>query len=837
MHGTIIYVLAISGLLGLVSFLPTLAIRLRVPYTVLLAGVGAVVGCADLLSSITGDHGPFSDMLVALRELDVRSDTLLYVFLPVLLFETSLSVHVRRLLEDIGPILLLAVVAVLVSTFAVGAALWSVSPFPLTACLLLGAILATTDPAAVIGIFRDLGAPRRLSMLVEGESLLNDAAAIALFTLLLGMLTRGESGGVVDGAVGFLVAFLGGASVGFVLGRIACALVTPVHNQPLAEITLTVVLAYVSFLVADHYFKVSGVVAVVAAALVVGSVGRTRISPSSWGALEHVWRQLGFWANSLIFLLTATLVPRLLATVQWVDGLYLAVIVVAALAARAVVLFGMLPLLSVFNLGRRIDRAYSAVMLWGGLRGAVSLTLALAVTENGVLPEAVKGMVAVLVTGFVFFSLFVNGTTLQTLVRLLGLDRLSPVEAAMRQRALALSLAGIRERIIDVARRYEVDSGVDSGLTAQYGERIAELERERQQDAVLSDEERVAIGLVILTNRESELYYRNFREGIISRAVVEHLSGRTERMLDAVKQHGSSAYREAEEQFGSFSAHMRVASWLHRRLGIDGPLARRLAIRFEMLVAVRMVLVEQTRFARTKLAQMFGSGIAEELDRLIAERSAWTDRELDELKKQYPDYALVLQSQYLGRAALRMEAADYHAMHAESMISQEVLSTLERDIEQRDRALERLPRLDLKLDRMQLVSRVPMFAKVQEERRNEIAASLQPRLALPGELIVRKGDRGDAMFFIASGAVEVRIPGADQPVRLGEGDIFGEMALLTRQRRNADVRASGYCQLLVLEEKDFRRMVQRDAGLRAHVQEVAAARSGPPAAAVAVTNR
>ncbi|MBP2315812.1 cation:proton antiporter [Azospirillum soli] len=826
MHDIVIYVLGVSGLLALVSALPPLAARLQVPYTVLLAAVGVALGAVIQAFAGTPGAGPFHDFLNSLADLDVSSEALVYIFLPVLLFETALAVDVRRLFDDIWPILLLAVVAVFVGTFAVGYALNLVTTMGLTACLLLGAIVATTDPAAVIGVFRDLGAPRRLTMLVEGESLLNDAAAIALFTLLLSILTRRTDGGAMEAAAEFLRDFAGGIVTGYLCGRVVCFLVEPVRDQPMAEITLTVALAYLSYVLAEHYVGSSGVVAVVTAALVIGSVGRTRISPATWGALEHVWRQLGFWANSLIFLLTAILVPRLLGGVGWSDIGLIVVVVVAAMAARALVLFGLLPLLSAAGLGQRVSHSYKAVMLWGGLRGAVSLTLALAVTENGRVPDRVQSFVAVLATGFVFFTLFVNGTTLRALIRLLGLNELTPVEHAMRNRALALSLAGIQERVNEVARYYEVDAAATETMAARYAERRAAIDREREAEN-LSHEDRVTIGLAILVNREEELYFAHFKEGVLSRAVVELLTGRTGRLLDAVKAQGRAGYRAFEMPFIAFTFWMRVASLLHRRLGINAPLARRLSMRFEILVGVRTVLRELLDFTRTKIAQVLGEDVSCELEGMLVVRLGMVEQALAALKLQYPDYALVLQGRYVGRAALRLEEADYRTLHAESIISQEVMTDLERDLDERRRALERVPKLDLRLDLRELVGRVPLFTGLEADRLAEIANLLKPRLALPGETIVRRGDKGDTVFFIASGAVEVLVPDLPEPVKLGTGDVFGEMALLTRQRRNADVRALGYCQLLVLDEKDFRRLVQKDANLRAHLQAVAEARRLP----------
>src|SRR5262249_43651683 len=194
----------------------------------------------------------------------------------------ALAVDIRQLMEAVAPILLLAVVAVVVCAFAVGLALcWSFQ-LSLVSALLLGSIVSTTDPIAVVGIFRDLGAPKRLGLLVEGESLFNDAAAIALYGLLIELL-MGEHGSSPTRAFFiFLRDFLGGGLFGWLAAWAACALARPLRGLPQAEITLTVALAYLVYLFAEHYLEVSGVVAVVVAALTLSAVGRTRFTPTTW---------------------------------------------------------------------------------------------------------------------------------------------------------------------------------------------------------------------------------------------------------------------------------------------------------------------------------------------------------------------------------------------------------------------------------------------------------------------------------------------------------------------------------------------------------------------------
>ncbi|HYC01777.1 MAG TPA: cyclic nucleotide-binding domain-containing protein, partial [Azospirillaceae bacterium] len=159
-----------------------------------------------------------------------------------------------------------------------------------------------------------------------------------------------------------------------------------------------------------------------------------------------------------------------------------------------------------------------------------------------------------------------------------------------------------------------------------------------------------------------------------------------------------------------------------------------------------------------------------------------------------------------------------------------ILNDLERDIRRRWAELERPPQLDLGLSTRDLLGRVSLFQGLPADRLAQLARLAKPRLAVPGELLVRRGERGDAMYFISSGAVAVRVPGLEQPIRLGTGDFFGEMALVLDQPRNADVEALGYCRLLVLERRDFRRLYTGDLALRSEIDAAVAARKMVPAA-------
>jgi CPA1 family monovalent cation:H+ antiporter len=271
----------VAGLLVLVGLLYPLAARLNLPSTVLLAVVGVFIGVAAGFLLRTTLTVAFNDIAVLILDFPISSNEFLYIFLPILLFEASLNIDVRRIADDAGAIFVLAVIAVLVTTAVVGLALAPLSPVPLVACLLFAAIIATTDPSAVVGIFRDIGAPGRLSRLVEGESLLNDATAIAIFTVLLDLIMNQQEIGLGDGLLLFVVSLLGGAMVGFVGGRVLMWVVPWLRDSRLAEMTLTLALPYLVYILCELYTPFSGVVAVVTAGLVVSAMSSSRLSPDS----------------------------------------------------------------------------------------------------------------------------------------------------------------------------------------------------------------------------------------------------------------------------------------------------------------------------------------------------------------------------------------------------------------------------------------------------------------------------------------------------------------------------------------------------------------------------
>jgi len=744
------------------------------------------------------------------------------------LFTAGLTIDVRRLLDEVSAVLLLAIVAVLVCIAVVAGVVHLATGVDLIVCLLLGAVVSTTDPAAVIGIFRDVGAPKRLSILAEGESLLNDAVAIAAFGLFMGILvTRGTPdlaemamGADPSGVVGvFLHEFLGGLLFGFVMARGAMVVLPRLGESDAAIASVTVSLAYLSFVLADRYLHVSGVVSVVMAALTVAAYGPTHLHPRQWTALRQLWAQLEFWANCMIFVLASMVAANVLVNISWLYLWSVAAVAIGALTARALVVFGMLPVLEKVRLVQPVDPRYKAILVWGGLRGAVTIVLAMVAAGDQRLPGDVREFIALSAVLFVLLTLFLNATTLGLVMHILGLDRLSRLELALRDRVLALSRVNVDRHLQHIMRQHNARvDGIDAD-PASAGEAGIEA---APAELALDLDERVKVGLVTLCTREKELYLELFEQQILSRRMVAVLAARADRLIDTVRVHGAAGYEEWLRDISRPDAGFRVALWLHRRLGVAWLLTERLADRFEILMVSQSMLGELAAFNVSSVADLLGADAEVKLAAVIENRQEAVDSALKALSLQYPGYAESIEARQLERAAIRFEGAEYARRLSEGIISREVYNDLRQQIADRRSAIGQRPPLDLGLELAKMIARVPIFESLDHDAVVEVGKRLRAVVALPREKIIRRGGPSDSMYFIAAG--EVTVHTGFGPVVLKEGDFVGEMGLLSSQPRSADVTADGYCHLLMLSRKDFGNLLDKRPAVRAEIEAVAARR-------------
>lgn len=810
----------VAALFIVISLSEPLADRTRLPYTVVLAIIGTLIGLAALLLVDHGSRILGLTLAVERFEFNIRASVFLYVLLPTLLFQVSLGLNLRRMADDWVPILVMAVLAVVVATFAIGFALTPFTALPLTACLMLGAIVATTDPSAVVSIFRNIAAPQRLTRIVEGESLLNDAAAIALFGFFLTFVMLGVPNPTLrDALVGFPLLIFGGLGTGWLFARLCIAAFALMSRYPLAQVSLSVALPYVTYLVADRALGVSGVIAVVAAGMTLNYLGPGRLSPGNWTNLREVWDVLAHWAGALIFLLAAFLVPRLLGDVQPRDLALIGVVILAALSARLFILYLVLPLLTALKLSPRVDRPYRIAILWGGLRGAVTLALALAVTENLRVPLDIKREVGILATGFTLYTLLVQGTTLRWIIGVLGLDKLSRLDRALSNQVIAVALENVREEVANTAQRHELTREIVRSEAKRFAERLhGAMERAGGIDEV-PDRDRITLGLVALAGRERDMILDAFREQQISARLAERMLSDADRLIERTRAGGRDEYRSAGRMSLGRGRWHRVAIVLHNRLGMSGPLSRLTADRFEILLNQRLILRDLHPYIDGKIRRIHGRRVADLLHELLKRREDETRSALDGLRLQYPGYAEEIERRFIRRTSLRLEEREYDILYQDGLIGRELHTTLKQELAEKRKQAEVRPALDLAVQKTELVRQFPLFADLDEQDRARLARALRARYVQPGEVLMRKGDIPREVCFIASGAVEVETAG--QKSKLGRGDMFGQLSLLSRQIRRTQIAAISHSTLLVLDEARFRRLLERSETLRAAVMDSA----------------
>ena len=380
----------------LVSFAVGMCGRLiKIPYTIALVIAGLALGLLQILP-------------------DARLDpTILFtVFLPPLLFEGGLNIKLHALRRDWLLVLLLSVVGTVVAMLTAGiAAIWLLG-LPLLVALLLGAIVAPTDPIAVLALFRKSGMNERLTMIVESESLFNDGVAVVLFVVISQALATGNISVPACIAL-FARNALGGITVGIGIGWLVSRLLGKTRDHLLATM-LTTLAAYGAYLCAES-MHTSGVIAVVAASLCVGNYGISkRLSDEAYTAVMIFWEYAAFVVNSIVFLLVGIEAAAILQPTVWHILLCGAAIMLCGRACSVYALCGLKGLFA-----RVVPASWQHMLVWSGLRGALSMAMVLGVDANA----PYRDIMLTLTFGAVLFSLLVQGLTIAPLIKQLKLGR------------------------------------------------------------------------------------------------------------------------------------------------------------------------------------------------------------------------------------------------------------------------------------------------------------------------------------------------------------------------------------------------------------------------------
>ena len=506
------------------SVIAVLAARIRIPYTVALVLGGLALGTI---------HLPALDELIRQMPAWMTPNATLILFLPPLLFEGSLKLQFRHLRENLAPILLLANLGVLAATLITGFAVHWLAGLPMLTALVFGAIVSATDPISVLAIFRDMAVSKRLSVIVEGESLLNDGTAAVIFGILVAGTTSGELS-LGTGIQEFFVVVLGGAAMGLALGY-TMSKVTERIDDPQIEITLTTILAYGSYLAAES-LHLSGVIATVAAGLMVGNFGaRVGMSPRTRIALWSFWEYASFVINSVVFLLIGLEVRVVDLTGAW-QAMLLAI--GAAVLARMTAVYVFSAVSNRFTF-EKIPLRWQHVMVWGGLRGALSLALALSLGAD--FPH--RGQILVMTFGVVAFTIIGQGLTIKPLLLLLRIVTRrddEPARAKVERMAVSSGLAELE----DMVSSHVISRPAYEALRQEFISRLEGIDRRiaeihARDESLTRQEIRAARSRLIAA--EKSAIEQALHDGLITPSTATTMINAADTELDKLLQRGAEA--------------------------------------------------------------------------------------------------------------------------------------------------------------------------------------------------------------------------------------------------------------------------------------------------------
>lgn len=406
-HEIAVTIFLITGFFTVAVFSSVLLKKIRFPYTIGLVIIGILFGviAKELHYSIL-DHW------------NLTPEIILYLMLPTLIYDAAINMDLKALRRNIVPILLMAVFGLLISAGIIGGLLSTLTTMGIGAALLFGALISATDPVAVIALFSEIGAPRRLVTLVDGESIFNDATAIVLFTIVLSTVT----GGVHTVGELFLSSFLrfllvlpGGLLIGSIIGTIGGLIVRHQKNNATLQIIISLIMAYVSFITAD-LLHVSGVISTLAAGIMVSLLSSNGLKHENRYFMNHFWDFFSFVVNSFVFLMLGLTEAYSFSNPKTLyQSLQLLLIVIPAVTvARAAGIYLLLPLYNRFAKSKksRIPFSFQTVLFWGGLRGAVPVALVPAIPPQ--FPG--KDIIVHITLGYILFTLIFQGTTVKALM-------------------------------------------------------------------------------------------------------------------------------------------------------------------------------------------------------------------------------------------------------------------------------------------------------------------------------------------------------------------------------------------------------------------------------------
>lgn len=517
--------LTIGGLI-IGAILKSLLKHSRLPYTVGLFAIGIILGVMNrtgVFQSLPELHDAVSSVA------NINPDLILYLFLPILIFDAAYELNLHIFKKTLANATLLAAPGLIICMLLTGALMMGVATFipgfeswTWAFALMFGALISATDPVAVVALLHELKTSKRFSTLVDAESLLNDGTGIVCFMLFFGAYAAGETTHASP-VITFIREVGLSTLLGFLLARIVIWFITRINSEEMVQNSVIILAAYLTFILSQYYLGVSGVIALVAFGLTVTYVGKPRLKPQVNTFMEHFWELLTYIANTLIFILVGVVIAEKV-DFSWGALGVLILIYIALNLIRFAMIMLLYPVMK--RLGYGLTRRESVILTWGGLRGALAMTLALMVSYTPAIPEDIRSQVLFFTAGIVTLTLCINATTMRALLNRLGLTHVPSARTMLAYR-IEKSIRDNSEKYLEGLKKRDALEGanwhkVESYMTAQ----PQEPAKNPQNKAMLSE-----IRLRVL-DKEKAICREIYEEGVISKPVFLRLMNSLDELYD-----------------------------------------------------------------------------------------------------------------------------------------------------------------------------------------------------------------------------------------------------------------------------------------------------------------
>jgi NhaP-type Na+/H+ or K+/H+ antiporter len=630
-------------------------------------------------------------------------------------------------------------------------------------------------------------------------------------------LTAEGSGGfnlfAVSGQFVWVVAL--GLAIGLILGGLALFWIGRVFNDPMIEISLSIALAYLAFMVAEHAFHVSGVVAIVAAALLFAGIGRTRISPEVAGFLHHFWEMMAHIANTLIFLLVGILVAARVPLNSPQLWLALGILYIGVLIIRGGCIGLFTPLLKRISIGFNRDKAL--VLWWGGLRGAVSLSLALVLAQGGYLPEELGSQVLFLCAGVVVLTILINGSTMEWLLAKLNLNALPPAKQATVDKARGVIQGELKEFLPQLTSDEFLQQANWENVRERLNLNEEAVEQPKEAKADASKEDLAIAFRRRILETERKHYWWQFNRGTLRRRSTQKLVEAVEHALD-----GDPEINPRKELFDLLQMPPIV------RLLANSPRFNQLLLRmtFTRLAlgydVVRGFMLAQEEIAKHVDALAPSPEEAQFVADQILQNKRDTYEQLTQFQESFPELIQILESFSATRLLLNRQRMVIQRLLSEAVLDAPEGERLIQEVDHHMAQLETLPAEVPAADPSNLIRQSSWVQGINPTTLEKLMNAINQRIYSAGDTIMKQGSSGGSLGILLRGTTEVvEIEGDQEKVTeiLGPGSLVGLMSLITGINPHT-VKAAAFVDILWLDATDLKPLMSSDATLASNLTQL-----------------